>query len=117
MSGALDAVLDRVTAVQGVRGALLASREDGLVVAQALMDGVDGDALAALAGSLFARAAQACGETGQGEPALLHCEGGEGGLLVAPAAGGDLLLVALVEPGGEVGLARLALLAAGRSGG
>lgn len=116
MSGPLEAMLDRVTAVQGVRGALLAARQDGLVVTQALMEGVDGDAIAALAASLFARAGQACAETGQGEPSLVHCEGADGGLLVAPLPDGELLLVALVDPAGDVGLARLALLAAGRSG-
>jgi predicted regulator of Ras-like GTPase activity (Roadblock/LC7/MglB family) len=40
-------VLDRVTRVPGVRGALLASAADGLVVAEQLMDGVDGQAAAA----------------------------------------------------------------------
>ena len=35
-------LLDRVTRVPGVRGALLVAGADGLVVAEQLMDGVDG---------------------------------------------------------------------------
>ena len=55
-------VLERVTRVPGVRGALVASAGDGLVIAEQLMDGVDGRAAAALAGSLVGRLARTAGE-------------------------------------------------------
>ena len=50
-----DAALDRVTRIPGVRGALLVTGGDGLVVAEQLMDGVDGRAAAALTASLVGR--------------------------------------------------------------
>jgi predicted regulator of Ras-like GTPase activity (Roadblock/LC7/MglB family) len=68
------AVLDRVNAVRGVRGAVLVAADDGIVVAESLMEGVDG------------RTAVPCGM--------------------------DLLLVAIVGPDANVGLARLELFEA-----
>ena len=50
-----QAALDRVTRVAGVRGALVVAASDGLVVAEQLMEGVDGQAAAALTGSLVGR--------------------------------------------------------------
>src|SRR2546425_12613895 len=47
--------LDLVTRVRGVRGAMLVSGEDGIVVAEQLMEGIKGGAVAALAASLAAR--------------------------------------------------------------
>ena len=54
---ATQTALDRVTRVPGVRGALVVAATDGLVVAEQLMDGVDGQAAAALTGSLVGRLA------------------------------------------------------------
>ena len=54
MTATQDA-LDRVTRVPGVRGALVVAATDGLVVAAQLMDGIDGQAAAALTGSLVGR--------------------------------------------------------------
>ena len=96
-------VLDRVTRVPGVRGALLASAGDGLVVAEQLMDGVDGRAPASAAAGLES-------------PLFVHLRAEEGSLLAAPATG-DLVLVAMVGPDANIGLARLEMLdAAGRLG-
>lgn len=103
--------LGDVTRIPGVRGALVVSRDDGLVVADALMEGVDGGAVAALAASLAARMRSITTVLGQPEPVLLLLGGTEGFLLLAPGLAG-LLLVAVA--GGEVNLAelRLSLLAA-----
>ena len=68
MSTPYDRRLEEVTRISGVRGALLAIREDGLTVAEALMDGVDGPAVAALVASLWTRvsgAVDAAGRTSQ----------------------------------------------------
>ena len=54
-----NAALERVTRVPGVRGSLLISATDGLVVAERLMDGIDGRAIAALAASLIQRLGRA----------------------------------------------------------
>jgi predicted regulator of Ras-like GTPase activity (Roadblock/LC7/MglB family) len=111
-----QAALDRVTRVPGVRGALVASQGDGLVVAEQLMDGVDGRAAAALTGSLVSRVTRAAAGAGLQAPVFLHLRGDDGSILAAPAAG-ELVLVAVVGPEANLGLARLEMLdAAGRLG-
>jgi predicted regulator of Ras-like GTPase activity (Roadblock/LC7/MglB family) len=106
--------LDRVTRVPGVRGALVIAAADGLVVAEQLMEDVDGQAVAALAGSLVLRLARTAESAGLGRPRFLHLRGDAGSVLAAPGAD-DLVLVAVVGPDANLGLARLELLeAAGR---
>jgi len=103
--------LDQITRVPGVRGAMLVSAEDGLVVAEHLMEGIRGPAVAALAGSLatrLRRAMEAAG-AGTGQFWQLLCEGG--GLLVVPGASG-ILIVAITAPDVNAGLVRLELLRA-----
>jgi predicted regulator of Ras-like GTPase activity (Roadblock/LC7/MglB family) len=108
-----QAVLDRVTRVPGVRGALLASVADGLVVAEQLMDGVDGRAAAALAGSLVGRLIRTADGAGRQTPAFVHLRAERGSILAAPCPG-DLVLIAVVGPDANVGLARLEMLDAAR---
>jgi predicted regulator of Ras-like GTPase activity (Roadblock/LC7/MglB family) len=109
-----QAALDRVTRVPGVRGALVASTGDGLVVAEQLMDGIDGRAAAALTGSLVARLRRATAGAGHRPPAFVHLRGEAGSILAATGAE-DLVLVAVVGPDANIGLARLEMLdAAGR---
>ena len=103
--------LDRVTRQAGVRGALVVEREDGLVVAEALMEGLDGAALAALAASLWNRLARAGATAGRGEPGFVQLAAEQGTMLAVPA-GAELLLVAVAEPDANLGLARLALIRA-----
>ncbi len=111
---ATQTALDRVTRVPGVRGALIVSAEDGLVVAEQLMDGVDGQAAAALTGSLLGRLVRATESAGMHRPAFVQLRGDGGSVLAAPGPG-DLLLVAVVGPNANLGLARLEMIeAAGR---
>ena len=49
MSAPYREALERVSAVRGVQGSMLVSATDGLVVAEQLMEDVDGRAVAALA--------------------------------------------------------------------
>ena len=112
---ATQAALERVTRVPGVRGALIVAATDGLVVAEQLMDGIDGRAVAALAGSLVGRLgaarprARACGR----RPSCISAAR-RGSVLAAPGPD-DLVLVAVVGPDANLGLARLEMLdAAGR---
>jgi predicted regulator of Ras-like GTPase activity (Roadblock/LC7/MglB family) len=113
MTTTLDA-LDRVTRVPGVRGALVVAAADGLVVAEQLMEGVDGQAVAALTGSLISRLARTAGSAGMRPPAFLQLRGEDGSVLAAPGPD-DLVLVAVVGPDANVGLARLEMIeAAGR---
>ena len=110
------AALDRLTRVPGVRGALLASAGDGLVIAEQLMDGVDGRAAAALAGALVGRLLRTTSAAGLEAPLFVHLRAEDGSVLAAPAAG-DLVLVAVVGQEANIGLARLEMLdAAGRLG-
>jgi predicted regulator of Ras-like GTPase activity (Roadblock/LC7/MglB family) len=111
---AAQAALDRVTRVPGVRGALVASAGDGLVVAEQLMDGVDGRAAAALAGSLVGRLVRTADGAGRRPPAFVQLRAERGSILAAPCPN-DLVLIAVVGPDANVGLARLEMLdAAGR---
>jgi len=102
----LPPALDRITRVRGVRGAMVVSADDGLVVADALMEGIRGNAVAALAGSLGARLGRAAGAAGAGEQRFVHLAAARGALLLLPAAGG-LLIVVVADHQVNVGLARL----------
>ena len=103
--------LATVTRIPGVRGALVVSGRDGLVVAEALMEGVDGRAVAALAGSVAGRMLGLTGALGAPPPTLLHLQAAEGALLAAYAPSG-LLVVAVTAPDVNAGEVRLALLQA-----
>jgi len=111
---ATQTALDRVTRVPGVRGALIVAAMEGLVVAEQLMDGVDGQAVAALTGSLVGRLTRAAESAGMRPPVFVHLRGDAGSVLAAPGPD-DLVLVAVVGPNANLGLARLEMIeAAGR---
>ena len=112
----VQTVLERITRVAGVRGALVASAGDGLVVAEQLMEGVDGRAAAALAGSLVSRLVRTAGAAGRRAPAFVQLRADRGSILAAPG-GADLVLIAVAGPDANVGRARLEMLdAASRLG-
>lgn len=104
-----NAALERVTQVPGVRGSLLISGTDGLVVAERLMDGIDGRAIAALAASLVQRLGRATVRAGMQVPSFVHLRGDAGSVLAAPG-GDDLVLVAVAGLDANLGLARLEML-------
>jgi len=104
-------VLDLVTRVRGVRGAMLVAGDDGLVVAEQLMEGIKGPAVAALAASLASRLRRALEAAGVGAGQFWHLQAEQGALLVVTAASG-VLVVAVAEPDVNGGLVRLELLRA-----
>jgi len=105
--------LDLVTRVRGVRGAMLVSAEDGLVVAEQLMEGIKGGAVAALAASLAGRLRRAMEAAGTGTSVFWHLQAEQGALLVVPGdASAGILVVAVAEPDVNIGLVRLELLRA-----
>jgi predicted regulator of Ras-like GTPase activity (Roadblock/LC7/MglB family) len=106
--------LDLITRVRGVRGAMLVSAEDGLVVAEQLMEGIKGSAVAALAASLAGKLRRAMEAAGTGASVFWHLQAEQGALLVVPGANseGGLLVVAVAEPDVNIGLVRLELLRA-----
>jgi predicted regulator of Ras-like GTPase activity (Roadblock/LC7/MglB family) len=104
-----EAALEQVTQVPGVRGSLLISGSDGLVVAERLMDGVDGRAVAALAASLVQRLDRATNRAGMRAPTFVHLRGKTGSVLAAPGRS-DLVLVAVAGAEANLGLARVQML-------
>lgn len=111
MSVRFRQALDRITRVRGVRGAMLVAGDDGLVVAETLMENVRGNAVAALAASLAKRMRSAMQEAGCGPLHFLHLQGEAGTLIVVPAPNG-VLVVTVADAGVNVGLARLEMLKA-----
>jgi len=107
----VSAVLDQITRVRGVRGAMLVSADDGIVVDEQLMEGIKGSALAALAASLAGRLRRAMEAAGAGTSVFWHLQAEQGALLVVPSGGG-ILVVAVTEPDVNIGLVRLELLRA-----
>jgi predicted regulator of Ras-like GTPase activity (Roadblock/LC7/MglB family) len=110
-AAAFTRALEIVTRVRGVRGALLVSATDGLVVAEQLMDGIRGPAVAALAASLASRFGRAMQAAGVGTAVFWHLQCAGGALLAVPATSGTLV-VAVADPDVNVGLVRLELLRA-----
>lgn len=116
MNGGYEATLEPITRLRGVSGAMVVSAEDGLIVAESLMEGVPGDAVAALAASLTRRLGTAIDATGYAAPTFFHLQASAGALLVVPA-GPELLLVAVGDGQVNAGLTRIEMLqAVGRLG-
>lgn len=111
MAGGFGRALDRITRVRGIRGAMLVAGDDGLVVAESLMEGVRGNAVAALAASLTKRFRRAAEAAGAGLPQFLHLQAAQGSLLAVPAPNG-ILVVAIADADINVGLTRLEMMRA-----
>lgn len=109
-----EAALDRITRVRGVRGAMLVGGDDGLVIAESLMAGVRGNAVAALSASLLKKLRRASLAAGAGVPKFLQLQA-EGGTLLAVPAPHGIVVVAIAEADVNVGLARLEMIRAAES--
>jgi predicted regulator of Ras-like GTPase activity (Roadblock/LC7/MglB family) len=109
MTGSYAALLETLTRLRGIRGAMVVDVTDGLVVAETLMGGLKGPPVAAMAASLASRSTELADRAGLGGPRFLHLQAGEGSLLVAPAPR-DLLLVAVAGREVQLGLLRLEML-------
>lgn len=108
MTTAYRRVLDQVTKIRGVRGALFVAVEDGIVVDEAVIEGIKPNAVAALACSLARRVRLAADTAGVGAPEFVHLQAQEGTVCVVPALSG-MLVVVIAEPEINVGLLRLAM--------
>lgn len=109
MTEELRRALDNVTRVRGVRGALVVTGDDGMVVADALMEGIRGNAVAALAAGIVLRLGGAALKTGIGRPHFYHLQASDGTLVVVPGATG-VLIVVVGDRDLNVGLVRLEML-------
>ncbi|HTS89983.1 MAG TPA: roadblock/LC7 domain-containing protein [Gemmatimonadales bacterium] len=109
MSPSYSSLLEALTRLRGIRGAMVVEAADGIAVAEELMGGLKGTALAALAANLAARAAELSGRGGFGMPRFLHLQATDGSLLIAPASR-NLVLVAVAARDVPLGLLRLEML-------
>lgn len=105
MTGEYRTVLDRVSRVPGVRGAMLVDAQAGVPIVSELAEGVDGRAVAALASSLLKRGSRAAGSAEFGPVRTLQLEAEQGSLLIASA--GEVLAVAVARGDAQLGLVRL----------
>lgn len=102
MSEHYTAALDRLSRVPGVRGAVVVDARAGVPI---LGDGAENAALAALATAVYRRAARASDGARLGGLTALQLEAEQGHIVIAGAA--ETLVVALAEPGAQLGLVRL----------
>ena len=109
MSTTYAPLLEALTRLRGIRGAMVVDGTDGLVVAESLMGELKGPALAAMAANLSSRTSELTARAGFGPPRFLHLQASDGSLLVASAAA-DLILVAVAGRDVPLGLLRLEML-------
>ena len=110
MTTTLRETLSSLARQRGVRGCLIVSEGDGILIDSTLHYGADGAALAALSSSLFRKARLAARAAGLGPVTFLRLEAAAAVLCVAGRD--DLLLVALAGPGVNAGLIRVEMLKA-----
>lgn len=103
-----SAILAEVTTLSGVRGAVVVSAEDGLVVHEAAMDGLATADVAALAMAVTRCAERMFSVMGDGAVRLCTLAA-EAGTVVAVQGAAGLWLVAVTDPGAELGRLRLLL--------
>lgn len=105
MSDIFAEAVDRLSRVPGVRGALIVESDAGLPVIAELAQGIDGDAVSALASSLYRRTRKAAATANFGNVRTLQMEAETGHVIVA--SGGDLLVVVVAEKNAQLGQVRL----------
>lgn len=105
MNQPFERVLDRLSRIPGVRGAMIVDAEAGVPIVHEIA-GADSDAvLAAFAASLRQRAELALAKPDLGPLNLLHLEADDGHLFVARS--GDWLVAALADAGAQIGQVRV----------
>lgn len=100
--------LREVTGVAGVRGALIISAEDGLVIAETAMDDLATADVAALSAALVSRAVRCTAAMNAAAPESVHLVA-EHGAVLAVAGPEPLWLVAVARNDAELGRLRLLL--------
>ena len=110
MTSPFTAMLQGLSRQRGVRAALVASEQDGIVLDANLQIGQQGDRVAALAASLYRKARLASTAAGLGTVSFLQLEAPNGRVCVAGA--GDLVLVIVAAATVNVGLVRVEMMRA-----
>ncbi|MDP2577326.1 MAG: roadblock/LC7 domain-containing protein [Gemmatimonadota bacterium] len=104
---AFKSIIERVIGTPGVRGALVVAVRDGLVVDGRVHVGVPGEAVAALAASLFRRARSATDGNGTADVRFVELEAEKGRIVIAGKE--ELALMAVMESRANAGQVRLAV--------
>ena len=99
------AVLQRLSRVPGVRGAMIVDMAVGVPVVAEMADGVAAEPVAALAASLLRRTARAAEGVAFGRLQTLQLEADAGHVVVAEA--GETAVIAVAERSAQLGLVRL----------
>jgi predicted regulator of Ras-like GTPase activity (Roadblock/LC7/MglB family) len=107
-------LLATLTRQRGVMGGLVVSEADGIVIDSELQVGMKGEVLAALSASLYRRARMSAQAAGYGDANFLQLEAEHGRICAVGKS--DLVLVAVTEPGANVGLVRMEMLKGLQSG-
>lgn len=102
----LAARLELVVAIPGVRAALIAAVDDGLVVHEAVMGDLVAADVAALVAAFIQRGTRLATEVTSGPPHLVQVIA-TGGIVVAAAGPPPLWLIAVASPDTELGRLRL----------
>ncbi|MEP6473960.1 MAG: roadblock/LC7 domain-containing protein [Gemmatimonadota bacterium] len=107
----LQAILEPLVRIRGVRGAVLLSASDGVVITEALAEDIQSTGVAALAANLADHVTALSEVLGRGSLRCLQMHAEKGSILIARVPG-DMLLAIVTGPQTPVGLARLELLRA-----
>jgi predicted regulator of Ras-like GTPase activity (Roadblock/LC7/MglB family) len=103
-------LLSPLTRQRAVLGCMVVGESDGLIIDSTLQVGVHGEAVAALAASLFRKARLSAETAGLGSVGFLRLEAQNGH--VCAAGRSELVLVAVAESRANIGLLRAAMLRA-----
>ena len=98
-------VLDRLSRVAGVRGAMIVDAQAGVPIVAEMAEGVAGGAVAAMAASLVKRSAKASATAKFGELRAIQLEAADGHLIIARH--GEMIAVAVTRPDAQLGLVRV----------
>jgi predicted regulator of Ras-like GTPase activity (Roadblock/LC7/MglB family) len=103
-------MLTPLTRLRGVRGCLVASEDDGIIVEASMRIGLEADVVAATAAALYRKARRCSEAAGLAAPAFLQLEAENGHVCAAGREG--LVLVVVLEPRAQIGLIRAMMLQA-----
>ena len=98
-------VLDRLSRVAGVRGAMLVDAQAGVPIVAEMAEGIQGAAVAAMAASLVKRAGKASQSAKFGGLKSIQLEGTDGHVIVANH--GEIVAVAVTRADAQLGLVRV----------
>ena len=106
-------ILDALTRQRGVRASLVVDANDGIAIDSNLQFGDDGNKVAALAASLYRKAAQSAHAAGLGATGFMQLESETGRVCIL--GGAALVLVVVAEKDANIGLVRMQMRRAAES--